>query len=195
MPEYVELLVRVLGAPGSGRPAACEWLEVEAGLGVDFPDDYKEVAASYAPVQLNGHLILWHPATRFFNLAENVAQEIQVFEGIDWRAVGVGFRGEVPRFGGPGGLIPVARTDRGEVVFLFRDTPDLPWHVVGFSSDGEGFHEYDFGFAEWLYRYLAGEEVLGPGSATFHPGPLLIEDLPRSPGDRVVDRRGPDRGV
>ncbi|AUY53617.1 SMI1/KNR4 family protein [Streptomyces sp. CB01881] len=170
-----------------------DWGHLETTLETELPTDFKAIVAAYAPIQLNGHLFLSHPNTELFNLAKEVDRGIKAFERIDWQVAGAQFRGENPRFGGPDGLIPVAGTDRGEAVFLCRSAGPLSWHVIGFSDDGEHFYEYEMGFAEWLYRYLAGEDMIGPGSGVFYPGPVLIEDLPRSPGDRVVERRGPDR--
>ncbi|MEV6978368.1 SMI1/KNR4 family protein [Kitasatospora sp. NPDC093806] len=197
--EYGARLAGVLGEGAPGRPEPRGWGGLEASLGVELPADFKEIVAAYAPVQLNGHLILWHPDTAQFNLAQRVERNIRAFEAIDWRALGVTFRGGIPRFGGPDGLIPVAGTDRGETVFLHRAADGASWSVVGFSGDGDGdgerFHEYELDFAEWLHGYLAGEERVGRGSAVFYPGPLLIEDLPRSPGERVVKRFGPQRGM
>jgi len=72
-------------------------------------------------------------------------------------------------FGAPDGLIPICGTDRGEEFFY------APRGALGqgslFIEDGEGeFFEYSFSFAEWLYRWLTGEEVTGPGGSAFYPG-------------------------
>ncbi len=37
-------------------------------------------------------------------------------------------------------------------------------------------------FAEWLYRYLFGEEMAGWDSAAFYPGPVRLEFPPAGPG-------------
>ncbi|MFF1794890.1 SMI1/KNR4 family protein [Kitasatospora sp. NPDC058263] len=195
MSNYVNRLTKMLGEVSPGQLGPWSWSGLEEALGVELPADFKEIVAAYAPVQLNGHLILWHPETALFNLMDRVNRNVVAFESIDWQAGTIMFRGEVPRFGGPDGLIPIAGTDRGETIFLCRSGSHPAWHVVGFSADGEHFYEYELSFAEWLYRYLIGEEMIGPGSAVLYPGPLIIEDLPRSPGDRVVKRHGPERGM
>lgn len=51
------------------------------------------------------------------------------------------------------------------------------------------------GFAEWIYRYLIGEEMAGPGSSAFYPGPVSLRDLPMAPEDRPAVRHGPARGM
>ncbi|TGZ12773.1 hypothetical protein DV517_68570 [Streptomyces sp. S816] len=50
-------------------------------------------------------------------------------------------------------------------------------------SDAQDFYEYRMSFAEWLYRYLAGEDMFGPGSAAFYPGPVVFESMPMAAGD------------
>ncbi|MER8188346.1 SMI1/KNR4 family protein [Kitasatospora sp. NPDC094015] len=195
MRDYVSLVAAMLGEPGRRRSIPARWQDLESALGVELPGDFKGIVEMYAPVQVNGHLILWHPNTGLFNLAERVNRNVDTFRSIDWSASEALFRGEVPRFGAPDGLIPVAGADRGETIFLAKSKRLDIWHVVGFSSDGESFHEYEMGFSEWLYRYFIGEEMIGPGSAAFYPGPLLVEDLPQSRGEMVARRHGPGRGM
>ncbi|MFE7044421.1 hypothetical protein ACFU9X_34845 [Streptomyces atratus] len=50
-------------------------------------------------------------------------------------------------------------------------------------------------FAEWLYRYLIGEETADWDSATLYPGPVLLEYLPTAPGQRTRDAHGPEHGL
>ncbi|MER5482088.1 hypothetical protein ABT024_02565 [Streptomyces sp. NPDC002812] len=54
--------------------------------------------------------------------------------------------------------------------------------VQGSEGDWAG-HAMDF--AEWLYRYLTGEEMAGWASAALHPGPVLLEYLPTGPDERT----------
>ena len=196
MRDYLSLISEMLGEPVIRRGTdAVAWGQLEAVVQVELPVDLKEILDAYAPVQLNGHLILWHPATELFNMTQRVGREIAALSRVDWLDRGVDFRGGLPEIGGPDGLIPIAVTDRREIIFLAGAARRPGWHVVGLPEDGDRFYECHMSFAEWLYRYLIGEELIGPGSAAFYPGPLLIEDLPRSRGDQTVERRGPGRGM
>ncbi|MFE2064056.1 hypothetical protein ACFXDH_16865 [Streptomyces sp. NPDC059467] len=61
-----EFLVRVLdmlGEPSWRYRDPEAWHRLESELGVGLPEDFKEIVDAYAPVQLNGHLYLTHPAT------------------------------------------------------------------------------------------------------------------------------------
>ncbi|MGW4205270.1 hypothetical protein [Streptomyces sp. NPDC004726] len=64
--------------------------------------------------------------------------------------------------------------------------------VQGSEGDWAG-HPMDF--AEWLYRYLIGDEMAGWDSAAFYPGPVRLEFLPTEPGERTREVRGPERGM
>ncbi|MFK0114223.1 hypothetical protein [Streptomyces sp. NPDC091217] len=57
------------------------------------------------------------------------------------------------------------------------------------------FFEFSCSFAEWLYRWLMGEEMTGPGGSAFYPGPVVLEDLPMNPDERPEKRYGPPRGM
>ncbi|MFJ1754093.1 hypothetical protein [Kitasatospora sp. NPDC088134] len=194
MRDYLGAVLDMIGPGRADRPEFVEWGEVEGLLGIELPADFKEIVETYAPVTLNHHLVLTRPGTRFFDLAERLGPQIRGLEESDWDGAGVTFRGATPTFGGPDGLIPVARTDRREGAFLVRSANGERWHMAGMVLDGP-LVEYGMGFSEWLYRYLVGEDMFGPRSGVFYPGPLMIEDLPEAPGDAVAARRGPARTI
>ncbi|MFF0597535.1 hypothetical protein [Streptomyces antibioticus] len=93
-------------------------------------------------------------------------------------------------FGTRDGLWPIASTDRGEAVFLIASANSLSLLV----SYHETRAEYRMSFAEWLYRYLIGEDTSGPNSAAFYPGPSAIAALPMTPDERPEPWYAPDRG-
>ncbi|MET9890984.1 hypothetical protein ABZZ47_12340 [Streptomyces sp. NPDC006465] len=55
--------------------------------------------------------------------------------------------------------------------------------------------EHRMSFAEWLYRYLIGEDMSGLNSAALYPGPVQLQRLPMSAGERPDPWYGPDRGM
>ncbi|MEV7858454.1 hypothetical protein AB0O86_06345 [Streptomyces hirsutus] len=65
-----------------------------------------------------------------------------------------------------------------------------------FACDGnEALHyECRMSFSEWLYRYLASEDMFGQGSGVFYPGPIVFESMSMSETDTMASREGPDRG-
>ncbi|MFF3415858.1 hypothetical protein ACFYW9_14350 [Streptomyces sp. NPDC002698] len=71
-------------------------------------------------------------------------------------------------------------------------TTDAPRFLVNYD---ETWVEHRVSFAEWLHRYLIGEDMTGPNSAVFYPGPVKLEHLPMSAAERPEPRYGPDRGM
>ncbi|MET8572620.1 SMI1/KNR4 family protein [Streptomyces sp. NPDC004783] len=134
------------------------WDHLHADLGIRLPPDYRVIVDAYAPVQLNGHLDLSHPATERWNLVQWMRDTIQAWSEVPWDELDLD-ADEGPRqilgleelsFGTRTGLWPIASTDRGETIFLdaAANTTRL---VVNY---GETWAEHRMSFTEWLYRYL-----------------------------------------
>ncbi|MFI2205979.1 SMI1/KNR4 family protein [Streptomyces sp. NPDC020192] len=198
--NHLRRVLEMLGEPTWRHRDPEAWLGLESELGVSLPADYKEIVDAYAPVQLNGHLSLHHPATERWNLGEWIRSTSEAWSEIEFEEgepegdprASLGVRELV--FGTPDGLIPIAGTDRGETVFY------APRGARGraslFVENGEGeFFEYSMGFAEWMWRWLVGEEVTGPGGSAFYPGPVALRNLPMTPQERPETRYGPPRGM
>ncbi|WP_344445620.1 SMI1/KNR4 family protein [Kitasatospora nipponensis] len=187
------MVFEVLGRAQELRTPPGAWSQAEGTAGTELPDDLKAITVAYAPVCLNHHLTLYHPSTSAFNLADHLKGELEQLNALDWFAEeGPAYHGSAPRFGGPHGLLPIAVTDRRESLFI-RRTESGEWICVTLSAFGGAFREFPMGFAEWLYRYLEGEEMFGPGTDVYYPGPVRIEELPQYRGDDVRDRWGPPR--
>ncbi|HEX6434101.1 MAG TPA: SMI1/KNR4 family protein [Gemmatimonadales bacterium] len=189
----------MLGEPPTRYRDPDAWRKLEDGLGADLPADYKEIVDAYAPLHLNRHLYLSHPATERWNLGDWIRSTAESWSEIDWDSVEP--EGD-PRaslgtqellFGTADGLIPIATTDRGETLF-FAPRGGGEGGVLFVESEGE-FFEYSMTFSEWLYRWLIGEDVAGPNSSAFYPGPVALQDLPMTPDERPDRRYGPDRGM
>lgn len=198
--NYLGLVLEMLGEPSWRYRDPEAWRKLESALGAGLPADYKEIVDAYAPVHINGHLYLHHPATERWNLGEQIRTTSESWSQIEWDEgepegdprVSLGVTDLV--FGTSDGLIPIASTDRGESIFY------APRGALGagslFIENGEGeFFEYSFSFAEWLYLWLTGEEVTGPGGSAFYPGPVALQDLPMTPTERPETRYGPPRGM
>ncbi|MFD7335732.1 SMI1/KNR4 family protein [Streptomyces violascens] len=200
MTDYLAATMAMLGPAQNRYADPSAWDRLHADLGIQLPSDYQVLVDAYAPIHINSHLNLSHPATEPWNLGKWIQDTIQAWSEVSWEEVGLD-ADEDPRllfglkeltFGTPDGLWPIASTDRGETVFLIpgSDTPHL---VV--EDGGIGWAEYRMSFAEWLYRYLIGEDMAGPNSSAFYPGPVKLEHLPMSADERPEPRYGPDRGM
>ncbi|MCX5173438.1 SMI1/KNR4 family protein [Streptomyces antibioticus] len=143
---------------------------------------------AFGPVVINGHLSLSRPATERWNLGRDTRSAIQAWSKVPWDDLGLD-ADEDPRklfgrdelsFGTCDGLWPIASTDRGEAVFPIASA-NSPRRLVTYH---ETWAEYRMSFAEWLYRYLIGEDMSGPNSAVFYPGPVQLRHLPMTPDER-----------
>ncbi|GAA1916604.1 hypothetical protein GCM10009716_27220 [Streptomyces sodiiphilus] len=198
--SFLSRVLEMLGPASGAGEDVYAWERLESELGFGFPEDYRKIIDSYAPVMLNHHLYLHHPATSRWNLGESIERSATAFSEVDWEDVGVEWdpRGalglEKLEFGTPRGLVEIAGSDRSEVVF-WAPSLDWPRGRIFCLWGMEGFYEYRFTFSEWLYRYLVGEDMIGPNSAAFYPGPVHFRRLPMSPEDKSVTWVGPDRGM
>jgi hypothetical protein len=202
MTDYLRAVIDMVGPPENRWTDPAAWLRLETGLGLRLPADYKTVVDAYAPIQLNGHLDLHHPASPAWNLGQWIEETVRAFSEVDWDGLDLD-ADEDPRrlfglpeltFGTPGGLWPLASTDRGETLFLVPGASGRDERFV--IADGDGWWaEYWMPFAEWLYRYLIGEDMAGVNSAVFYPGPVRLMYLPMTAGERTRVAYGPDRGM
>jgi hypothetical protein len=154
--DYLAEVFGMLG-PGEQRFASSDaWAGLEAELGTGLPDDYKAIVDTYAPVHINGHLSLKHPATERWNLGEAIRQASQAWAEVDWAredwlepeenirlALGL----EDVRFGTKDGLIWAAGTDRGEYIFLAPLPDGTGRQICTVEHDGP-WYEYRMSFSE-----------------------------------------------
>lgn len=189
MDHYVQATMGVLGAARNVFPGHDAWRPLEEAIEAPLPDDYKALVDAYGPVLINGHLYLEHPANPFYPLGTWVSESIQEFRDAEWGEEGP------PQFGGKDGLIPVASTDRGEYVFLTPRNDGGQSRILSCGRDDPDLYEHRMTFAEWLYRYLAGEEMFSPGQSDFYPGPVRLESLPTATGHRKSEWYGRERST
>lgn len=193
--DYRKSLAAILGDTRNVFPESDAWSRLERELGIQFPVDYKCIVDAYAPVQLNYHLYLDHPANQFRPLGGWITRVIESLGSVSWSddMKCPGFESG-PSFGGKSGMIPITSTDRGEYAFLAPGRDDGCGRILTWGRDAPAFYEHDMSFSEWLYRYLAGEAMFVPGTTAWYPGPLFMESLPARAGDRTVEWNGPSRG-
>ncbi|MFV5996115.1 SMI1/KNR4 family protein [Streptomyces sp. NPDC056231] len=201
MTDYLQVVINMIGTPENRYADPAAWPRLEGELGLKLPADYKSIIDAYAPIKLNGHLYLSHPATHRWNLGQWIQDTIRAFSDVDWDELDLDpdedprelFGLEELTFGTPNGLWPLASTDRGETVFLAEPGGQGERLII---ADGDGWWaEHRTPFAEWLHRYLIGDDMTGPNSSAFYPGPVKLEHLPMSPGERTQPYHGPDRGM
>ncbi|WP_239486689.1 hypothetical protein [Streptomyces durocortorensis] len=129
MTDYLQAVYAMLG-PGEERhadPAA--WLSLEEELGRTFPGDYKQIVDAYAPVQINGHLTLSHPASSWWNLGEEIRSASEVWADSNWQSYITGPDNELLRVGHRSGDGPWGATD--EAPGLLIEMSDVSTTLLG----------------------------------------------------------------
>ncbi|MFG2978218.1 SMI1/KNR4 family protein [Streptomyces sp. NPDC048331] len=118
--DYHQAVVGLLGKPMHVFANHVAWQPIEESIGTSLPQDYKDLIDAYAPVQVNGHLRLEHPVNESYELGAWIDETVEDFQEMDWEAgfSCPGYEKSGPSFGGHGGMIPLACTDRSEYVFL-----------------------------------------------------------------------------
>ncbi|MEU1035489.1 SMI1/KNR4 family protein [Streptomyces mirabilis] len=199
MIDYLPAVMAMLGQAQNRYADPSAWNRLHAELGIRLPNDYQTIVDAYAPIELNCHLSLHHPATGRWNLGDWIQNTARAWSEVPWDDLDAD---EDPRllfgltelsFGTSNGLWPIAGTDRGETLFLTAADGTLSGILV---EDGEGgWAQYEMSFAEWLYRYLIGEDMAGPNTSAFYPGPVQLRRLPMAAGERPEPWSGPERGM
>ncbi|MFD7489693.1 SMI1/KNR4 family protein [Streptomyces mirabilis] len=199
MIDYLPAVMAMLGQAQNRYADPSAWNRLHAELGIRLPNDYQTLVDAYAPIELNYHLSLHHPATGRWNLGDWIQDTARAWSEVPWDDLDAD---EDPRlrfgltelsFGTSNGLWPIASTDRGETLFLTAADGTLSGILV---EDGEGgWAQYEMSFAEWLYRYLIGEDMAGPNTSAFYPGPVQLRRLPMAAGERPEPWSGPERGM
>ncbi|MFD7975305.1 SMI1/KNR4 family protein [Streptomyces sp. NPDC059071] len=201
MTDYLAATMAMLGPAQNRYADPTAWDRLHVQLDIRLPTDYQALVDAYAPIHLNGHLYLLHPATERWNLDQWITDTVRAWNDVPWDELDLE-ADEDPRalfgltelsFGTRNGLWPIASSDRGETIFLMAVDDTAPWFLV---EDGEGgWARYDMSFAEWLYRYLIGEDMAGPNTSAFYPGPVQLCRLPMTADERPEPWSGPDRGM
>ncbi|MFG3397905.1 SMI1/KNR4 family protein [Streptomyces parvus] len=187
-------IFELLGPPrvAHGHPPS-DWYTLEQQLGIELPRDYKRFVSRYAPIQVNGHLYFNHPATSRWNLGDWMEATVNEFRRGDFSQADCPGFDDGAAFGGPNGLIPLIDSDSGDYLFGAWESKKEAWRFLACNGDEQNFYEYRMPFAEWIYRYLAGENMLGPNSGVFSPGPIMLESMPMNPEERSETWYGPER--
>ncbi|WP_438319746.1 SMI1/KNR4 family protein (plasmid) [Streptomyces sp. HUAS TT3] len=193
MTDYLRAVIDMIGPSDDRRTDAAAWLRLEGELGRSLPADYKAIADRYGACQINHHLYLDRPAVGWRDLgtwmrgiSQLWSQEEVVRQGVepdlDPRVI-CGLPDIT--FGTAQGLIPLASTDQGHIVFLAPQVRGVPDGIAVLNREIE-WTGYALPFAEWLYRYLIGEESAAGTARCSIPVPCVWSTSPRHRDNRRV---------
>ena len=174
-PDIASFTTPSAESPPAPLPHPVDWTAVEAWLGLRLPDDYKQLADRYGPLDFGEYLWIHVPCVRKDH-----------FDYGDWlrethRAARIAARqlpeGERPAVHPhPCGLLAWGHSRGGDVLFWDTSVSEDPgrWTVVvqhSHPAPGSGllpFHRYDLTLTGYLRH-----TVRAAGEQPFPPGPLL----------------------
>lgn len=155
--SYVERLEVLLGAPPRTHASAEHWSVLERELGLVLPGDFKEFTDGYGPCSLAEYLDVLHPAGEIFNLGEFTREWIEFSQEAP--------NEEIPYAVGsaPGNVLPVSRTEHGDIIYFILTGPDPDAWSVGVAARNEDpqWIEFPMPFTEWLEKLLKGGAGMG----------------------------------
>jgi hypothetical protein len=164
------------------------WKVVEEQLGTGLPEDYKRFLEAFGIGTINGFLVVLAPlsSNQHVDLLKRCRSELEAYETS---------KREFPQYycddvyPTPGGILPFAVTDNGEVLYWRTVGSPEQWTVTVYESRGPKKFDFDGGMTEFLVAILTGEiecDVLPRGFSKSPPVFKPIK-LPCEPARRIVE--------
>jgi hypothetical protein len=168
----VGTLSRILPPPPSPVEANGSWPQVEEALGIKLPDDFKEFIEVYGSGTIGHFLSVLNPFSD--RPALNLLMQSQrQLDALRILVSDFGERKPYDPYPIPGGLLPVAITDNGDVIhWLTRGAP-VHWTIVVNESRSPDYEEFGCNLTSFLQGILDGS--------------IDCRAFPRSPFGRGID--------
>jgi hypothetical protein len=149
----IESLSRVMPPPISPAESLGRWSDVEAALGTELPSDYKDFIQSYGSGTIGRFLSVFNPFSRHrgLNLLEQSKQQLEALRVLH---ADFGEPNPYPLHPLPGGLLPVAITDNGDVVHWLTDNKASKWSIVVNEARSPDYEHFEFNLTTFLERLL-----------------------------------------
>jgi SUKH superfamily protein len=156
-------------APPLQPPRAVDWTKVEEGLNVALPTGYKELVGLYGPGSIDEFLWLYSPAAMnpSLNLIRLIDDTLEALRsargdpGHELPGIAVPPAPETvpfPIYPEPGGLLPWAGTDNGDMVYWETTGSADDWRIVVSASRLDRWFVTVGPAADWLLRVLSRHE-------------------------------------
>lgn len=172
-PTFDELR-EILGEPRFRWTDPEPWEALEQELGLRFPADYRQFVDAYGAVLINNQLTLFHPATPWHNLGNEIREQPEL-----WTDVSPELLPPHPFGTGKGEIFPWGHSASSEMAYFRtpRDAEDH-WVIAVIERDECVYTEYEMTFNAWMLAYLSGEEM-AIHSRNFAPDRPFFHELPQ----------------
>lgn len=157
----LKALTKVMRPPTSPSEAPDEggWEPVEAKLGIELPEDYKEFVSTYGTGAVDNFLWVLNPFSQNKNL--NLLNQVKVnLDALRQLCIDSNIRIPYEIYPDVNGLFPWAITDNGDSLYwLTKSFPSNRWIVVGDSAAFQ-WREFKLSTAEFLALLVTKELVV-----------------------------------
>ena len=180
--------------PPAGDLSAIDWDAVERTLGMQLPEDYKQLATGYGPGSFCDFLSIYHPhgVTEWVDLTGPMPAKIGEQLRQDYT------QGTHPVPYNPEHLFTIGVTGNGDYVFWITDPATAPdtWHIAVSESRGPLWFTFEGTLTEFLVAVLSAQtrvpmfpkDLLDPG-VFFTPSRRDLEYTPQPPTRGPVDTK------
>jgi len=147
------------------------WKVVEEQLGTGLPEDYKRFLEVFGIGTINGFLVVLVPrsSNQHVDLLKRGRSELEAYE-TSKREFPTYYRDDIYPI--PGGILPFAVTDNGEVLYWRTVGSPERWTVTVYESRGPKKVDFNGGMTEFLVAVLSGKvgcDVLPQGFSKSPP--------------------------
>ncbi|WP_186946741.1 SMI1/KNR4 family protein [Undibacterium hunanense] len=151
---YIEEILKILSPPDKplDAPHVGEWIAAEEKLEHSFPSDYKEFVEKFGEGKIDNFLHIFTPFSKNenFNLIMQRDVQSKVLKELKSYDETIPY----PILPEPGGLLPFAATDNGDVLFWKTSGIADKWTIVVNAARSPDWKEYDMSMAEFLLQLL-----------------------------------------
>lgn len=154
-------MTAVLSPPAEPRETrlGAAWDGIEKRLGTRLPSDYTAFVETYGSGSIDEFLVVLNPfaSNRNINLLECGRLRSQAYAELRARFPEMYVHDVYPA---PGGLLPFAITDNGNVFYWKTAGEPNTWTVVAYEGRGPQFYEFPGGMTDFLAALLTRSIVL-----------------------------------
>jgi len=163
----IESVTGVISPPAQPREVGGSerWRAVEAQLGTQLPKDYGSFIDAFGTGTIDGFMMVFNPfsANRFVNLIERGRAELEAYVEVFQpppnspllTSSTTNTKLPHPVYPFPGGLLPFAGTDNGEIFFWKTVGAPDQWTTVVYEARGPKYFEYPGGMTDLLGALLS----------------------------------------
>ena len=137
-------------------PSGDGWLTVEARLGIELPEDYKEFITHYGTGAVDGFLWVLNPfsANKYLNFFDAGKAQLRALHELQHEII------PYPKFPDADGILPWSVTDNGDVLYWLCKGPSANRLIVVNESRGPRWREFRLSTSEFLARIVTGKLVV-----------------------------------